>query len=886
MPDWTGPIRERLARLHLSGAREAEIIEELSGHLDQQYAMLRRAGYSAEDARKAGLVELEGHELIIREMRKPAPEAIGATRGGNLMSEFLHDLKIAVRTLRTRPGFAAMVVGMLALGIGGNTAIFGIFNGLVLRPLPFAHADRLIDVDETAPKWQLKYVSVSANDFYLWQQANSTFEDLGAYATGGGNLSTDNGAVQRVKTASVTYNFLNVFGLKPALGRGISSVEDRKDGAKVMLLSNALWHRLYNADPGVIGRVVKLSEQPYTIVGVLPEEAVWPLDMDAWIPLAVDHTAPSNYYLGTVGRLRHGVSAQQAEADLYRIHRAAAGTPGHTSNGDTAPVLTALRAKALGDLSLVTRILLGAVALVLLIACVNIASIMLVRGEARSREIAIRMAVGASRSAIIRQLLTESLMLALLGGAAGMLLGKLFLRGLISMIPDDAPRWLRFEMDWRFALFGFAVTAAAAILFGLVPALQAAGGDARDCIQEMSRSTMSRRKGRALNAMVICEFALALTLLVGAGLMVQAFQKALRTNPGFRPENLTSWNMRLAPTKYPKAEQQFHFYSNLLDRVRALPGVQSAGAASLIPLGGHTGTFFEAEGEKQDPNQANPVTLQVTAMPGYFETMGIEFLAGRQLDAHDEVASAPRVAVVNETFARHYFPGRNAVGHRIAYAFATKKDWYEVVGVTRDTRHYGLDQEMKPSVFLPFSQAPSNGMFIVLRTAGDVSGLMAPIREVIRQLDASLPAYDVRTMTARLEKSLWTRRIYSWLFAAFAATAILLAALGIYGVTSFAVSQRFREIGIRMALGARPGQVTAKVLGSGMALVAAGVVLGLAASAVASRVLQTLLFQVSTKDVATYAAAVGGVAAIGLLANYIPARRAARIDPMRTLRSE
>ena len=887
MPEWGDAIRQRLARLDLSGAREEEIIEELSGHLDQLYGTLLSRGLTPEEALREGLVELDGHELLVRRNQDAAPPpGIGSTRGGNLMPELLHDLKVALRTLRTRPAFAAMVAGMLALGIAGNTAIFGIFNGLLLRPLPFRDAARLIDVDETAPKWQLHYVGITSADFYLWQKGNRSFESLAAFAEGGANLSGDNGVLQRVRTAQVTCNLLDTFGLKPALGRNIAAAEDRSGGAKVVLLSYRLWQSLYHGDRGVLGRVVKLSDQPHTIVGVLPADAVWPLDVDAWTPLAADPKDGDTYYLEAVGRLKPGLSMKQAAADLLRIHRAAAGSQGHESNADTAPILTPLRARALGDLTLVTRILLGAVAVVLLIVCVNIASIMLVRGEARSREIAIRMAIGASRNVIVRQLLVESGVLAAVGGIAGVLLGKLCLRALVSMIPDDAPRWLRFEMDWRFVLFAVAVTGAAAILFGLAPSLHAASGDARDCVQEMSRSTMSRRKVRVLDALIVCEFALALALLVGAGLMVQAFQKALHTDPGFLPENLLTWNMRLAPTRYTKPEQRYAFYHVLVERMRALPGVRAAGAATLIPLGGHSGYFYVAEKAPADPRAANPVTLQVTAMPGYFETMGIEFLSGRPFTERDEAASAPKVAVVNETFAHLYFPDGNAVGQRIAYAGKGPKDWFQVVGVTRDTRHYGLDQEMKPSVFVPFHVNNNNGMFIVLRTGVDAAALMGPIRNEIRRLDADVPMFDVRSMTSRLARSLWERRIYSWLFAAFAVVAILLAAAGIYGVTSFAVSQRFREIGIRMALGARPGQVTARVLRRGMLLVAAGVALGLAISALAARLLQTLLFHVSAGDLATYAAAIAGVVAVGVLANYIPARRAARVDPMRALRAE
>ena len=628
-----------------------------------------------------------------------------------------------------------------------------------------------------------------------------------------------------------------------------------------------------------MGQVLKLSERPYTVIGVLPREAVVPNDVDAWTPLAADVTKAGSFYLSGVGRLKRGVTAQQAAADLLRVHKT------KKENDVTSPIVGPLRDRYLGDYKIVTRILLGAVGLVLLIACVNIAGLMLVRGESRSREIAIRTAIGASRIRVVRQLLTESLVLAAVGGLLGVALGQVCLAGLTALMPDDLPKWVRFDLDGRFALFCVAVTGAAAVLFGLAPALQAAAVDTRNCLQEAARSTLTRGKRAALSMLVAGEIALALVLLASSGLLLQAFRKVMREDPGFRPGNVLTFSLRLAPAKYPKNEQQLAFFTSLTERLRTLPGVAAVSAASIVPLDGHSGYFYVAENGLQfGKNDKNPVVLRITALPGYLETMGMTVKAGRAFEARDNQSAAPKVVVVNETFAKHFWGTADVVGKRIHYPGDTVL--FNVIGVVHDMRHYGLDQEVRPQVFVPFAVGPVNGMTIAVRGLADVHTLTGPVRDAVRQQDPDLPIFNIRTMSERLERSLWIRRAYSWLFAAFAAVAVLLAAAGIYGVISFAVSQRTREIGIRIALGARPGQVMGTILRQGMFLVAIGVAAGLAASQLTAGLLETMLFGVSTRDLATYLAVVLGVVLVGLAANYLPARRAAAIEPVRALRAE
>jgi putative ABC transport system permease protein len=864
--------------------------------MDDRYEELRASGVSEEDCCRRVLAEVDRIDPLIRAARLahqsiPPAFSFGVPRYRRAyMQGTIHDLKMAFRNIRLQPWFSLTVIGMLALGIAGNTAIFSIFDGLVLRPLPFAESDRLVQLDETAPKWNLRYVGVANPDFYEWRKSNSTFEGM-AFFTGASYNLSDGRNVERVRGTQVTRDMLDVLRLKPMIGRDFRPEEDKPGGAKVVLLSHDFWQRAFQSDSQVLGRIVKLDEQPYMVIGVLPRGAVFPDRVDLWMPLAADPNRPSGYYLNGLGRLKPGVSLAQARTDLLRIHKAMI-TSGRRVNEITSPTVTPLRDRYIGYFKSVSRVLLGAVAMVLLIACVNIAALMMVRSDTRSREIAIRNAMGASASRITAQLLTENLMLAVLGAACGVPLGAEGLHAVVSRMPTQVPQWVTFSLDWRFVIFCALATGVAALVFGLAPVLLASRIDIRETLQNVaSRATATCGRRAALGAFVVCEIALALMLSTSAGLLLQAFRRVLQVNPGFRSENVLTFGISLPDAGYDRPEQKIAYYENLLDRLRQLPGVRAEGMTSAPPLGGRWGGQFEAEGARISPPEENPVVLRVAATPGYFDAIGSTLLAGRVFEQRDCKPDSPLVVIVNQTFAKHFWPGQSPVGKRIRYPGG--KEWYEVIGLLRDERHDGLDQDVTPSVFLPYPTALFKSvkddlrslhlMTFILRVSTDPNSLAGPAREIVRQLDSGVPMYAVQTMTEALDQSLWARRAYSWLFGVFAVIAILLAAVGVYGMVSYSAAQRTQEIGIRMALGARPAQVLGQMLLSGMYLVSIGVAAGLVGAFWCTRLLQGLLFGVSARDPITYGAVALGIVAVTLAANLLPARRASVLDPMRAL---
>jgi predicted permease len=798
------------------------------------------------------------------------------------MPVFMHDFKLALRAFIARPGFSLLVTVMLALGIAGNVTIFTIYSGLFLRPLPLNQPDRVVDLDETAPQWNLPFVDIAKQDFDAWREHNRTFDSMAVYSTENFNLS-GRGAAERLEAARVTADMPRVLGINPELGRVFLPEEDRFGGNRVVLLGYRVWRERFGGDPNIVGQILKLDDEPYTVIGVLPARAMLPVPADLWMPLAADPNSHEGWYLRGIGRLKPGVTVEQARADLTRIHRALI-VEGRKDNGTTTPTVMPLNDRFLGKFRSAGNLLLGAAGIVLLIACANVAGLMMVRAAARSREVAIRAALGASRAGILRQLLTESLLYAVIGGAAGVLLGKGTLRLLLASVPPLPLPWLDFSMDTRAGLFAVAITGLAAVLFGLAPALSGLRTDVRAALHGAARASASGGRRLVLNGLITAELGLAVVLLVTGALLFQALRNTLKVDPGFRPQGVLTYCIALPRADYPDGPQVQNFFERVEERMRTLPGVTSAALVTLPPMTGHWGLFFVAEGAPPPAsNGQKPVVLTVLASPGYLDTAGITLLAGRQFTERDGVGEN-RVAIANESFAKQFFPGQDPIGKRIRPTF--RPEWIQIVGLTRDVRHYGLDQDTRPGVFIPFRQRVVPVMTMVLRTPGDPGMLAGPAREALRQMDPTLPMFEVTTLSETVDRSLWTRRFYSSVSFAFALVALLLAAGGVYGVVSYAMSQRTQELGIRIALGATPARVIRQVLGHGLVMLAIALPAGVGASLAVSGLVENLLFGVKARDPLTYGVVALTTAAVAVAANLVPARRAAAIAPTEALRSE
>ena len=801
----------------------------------------------------------------------------------DLVSSLVGDVRFAVRQLARHPAMGVMVVVLMALGVAGNTAMFRIYNGLFLRPLPFDQPERLVDFDETAPSWDLEYVGMAYPDFVEWRRSNRTFEAMAVFGEGGGNLSGE-GPAERVGYLTATHDLDDVLRIEPRLGRFFTAEEDRPDGSRVALLGSDFWERRFAGDSAVVGKTISLDGETVEIIGVLPPAADFLAEADLWLPLRLGEDDPSGWFLRGVGRLQDGVALEQAREDLLAVHKGM--LPGREVNEVTFPVVASLRDRHLGSYRTRSNFVMGAVAVVLLIACANIAGLMFARSLGRGPEIGIRLAMGAPRRRIVRQLLTESVLLALVGAGLGAALGVWGSDHVVGRLTDQFPRWVTFDLDGRFLAFALAVTAGSAVLFGLVPALHAAKQPAA-ALSGASRATASGRRRRALSALVSAEVALALGLLVVGGLSVLDAYRVGRVDPGFAHEGVTVYRLQLPSQRYPDSASQVAFVESYLERLRALPRVEGATVASSLPLIGHWGWFFEVEdGPQRVEGEPNPVVLMRSVAPGYFETMQVALASGRVFDERDGREGSPPVVIVNETFVRtHMSDGRDPIGRRI-YTGWEDAPRLTVIGVARDIRHYGLDEPMRPGVYQPVRQVPLQSFHVVLRTAAEAPSPMAEARALTLEMDPELPLYSDRTLTSVLEGSLWARRATSWLIASFSGVALLLAVAGLYGVISYAVTQRRREIGVRMAMGARAEQVRGQVVREGMVVVGAGAVLGLAAALAMGHLVSGLLVQVSPKEPLVYVAVTALLMAVAAVANYLPAKRAAATDPMTVLRGE
>ena len=807
------------------------------------------------------------------------------------MRSFLADLRFAVRSFGRQPGATALIVLTLTLGIAANTAVFAIVDGLFLRPFPFPEPGRLVYLNERAPSWNLEFTGINYPDFHTWRERASTFESMALWGEASVNLADASGA-ERVNGLAVTWDFAKTLGIRPVLGRTFTKEEDGATPSRVVMIGYGLWQTRFAGSRDVVGQPLRINSRPYTIVGVLPREAEFPGNTQFWLPLNGDpNQKGENYGYDGIGRLKRGVTIEQARADLMRAH--APIWVARDSAHVVSPRLDGLRDQFVSNFRATGNVLAAGALLVLLIACANVAGAMLARSIFRGREIAIRQALGASARRVGRQLITESLALAAVAGAGGTLLGRWLLHLLLTFGPDQIPPWVQLQFGVRTIVFAVLVIAATALVFGLAPALQARRADVTAQLVSGgagTRASVGIPQRRMLDALVVAEIALALVLLAGSGLLVRAYTSLRNTDPGFRPEGVLTFRLSLPQAKYPSALAQRQFYSTVVDRLAATPGVQSAGVITCLPFGCHWGMFLRAEGAAPPSrNASNPVVLTRYASARYFETMGIRLVRGRFFTDTEGGPTGPHPVVINEQLAKQLWPNvADPVGKRMIWnGDTTSTDWLTVVGVVRDVRHYGLVKPMIGGLYRSAFEAdtvqPLASLGIAVRSASGEAAVAGAARAIVKALDPELPLIEVRSAQAALDRSIADRRTIAFVFAAFAGIALALALGGIYAVLSYVVGRRRQEIGIRMALGARKGQVVGLVVRQGLRLVAVGVLIGLPISLVALRELSSLLVGVSARDPLTYSVAILLLAATAAVSASIPARRAAGVDPKTAL---
>jgi predicted permease len=795
------------------------------------------------------------------------------------------DLRYAFRAMARQKSAAALVVLMLALGIAANVAVFSLVNGLFLRPFPFPEPERLVYVNETAPRWNLDVVGVNYPDFHAWRVGAKLFEGIALYDTVSLNVSDARGA-ERLTGASVTHDFDDVLRLRPVVGRFFTPEEDRPKGPPVVVLAYGLWMERFGGRPDAVGQTIRLDGVPRTIIGVLPPEGAFPDEVRFWVPLAGDpNQEGQSYGFAAIGRLKPRVSLDDAGRDLMRAHQPIFET--RDKEKIVTPFVRDLRAEFVRDFSTAASTLFVAVLLLLAVACANVASVMLAHAIARRREMGIRLAVGATRMRLLRQLLVENLLLAIAGGIAGVVLGQAAVRLLVASLPDTLPRWAGVGLDARVLGFAIVASTATVFLFGWAPALHAVRGDLRGAMNNAANAQTGSPAGRlTLRGLVGAEFALAAVLIICSGLLARAYDRVRQVDPGFRADGVLAFRVALPEATYKDNAARLAFWDRLLERMRAVPGVESAGLITCPPLSCHWGTFFEAEGQTRGPNDPNPVVLYRFASDSYLQTVGLRMKQGRFLEPRDGRNGAPPVIVINERFAETFFPGvADPIGRRVRSG-GREGPWRTVVGVVRDIKHYGLDRPMRPGVYRPLPENPNANLAVVLHADGNPDTLVAPVRAALAEVDSELPMYAVRSMHEEVQRSLAIRSTVAWMLAVFAGLGLVLALSGTYGVTSYLVSQRTRELGIRVALGAGRSAIVRTVLRGSLVVAAAGVVIGVGASVGLMRLLSELLFGVNPNDVLILTAAGGVLFGSAAIANWWPARRAARVDPVLLLRQD
>ncbi|MGA9770126.1 MAG: ABC transporter permease [Blastocatellia bacterium] len=823
------------------------------------------------------------------------------------METLIKDLRYGVRMLLKRPAFTAIAIIALALGIGANTAIFSVVNAVLLRPLPYPEPDQLMVVKETNYPRGLADMNVSLPDFHDWRARNQVFDHLAAYQYESYNI-TGNDEPERVRGSMTSNDFFPVLKVNPIHGRTFSPEEEQFGKHRVVVLSYGLWARRFGADSNIIGQAITLNGNPFTVIGVMPKGFQYPdAEIALWTPLAFpaddSNNTRGNHSLTAIARLKSNVTIEQARAEIVGLTSQL--EQQYPENAGVGANVVSLREETVGQIQTALYILLGAVGFVLLIACANVANLLLARAAARQKEIAIRTTLGASRTRIIRQLLTESVMLSLVGGILGMMLALWGVDALASLTPDELPRFSEIEIDGRVLGFTLLVSLLTGIIFGLIPALQTSKPDLNESLKEGSRgSTGGVTSHRVRNTLVIVEIAISLMLLIGAGLMINSFARLSTVNPGFNPKNVLTMSIALPEAKYPdtRPEQKSGFFRELIEKVSTLPGVESASATSILPMTGNSSKLFTRQDRPAPTSIENiPLIKYFQISPGYFHTMAIPLEKGRFFDERDN-GDSQTVAIINETAARRFFPDEDPIGKIVltgvpeemvppgllppGFRFPRLK----IVGIIGDLRSDGLSEQVKPEIYVPHAQGGAFetylAMSLAVRTTVDPLSLSAAVRSQVSSIDKDQPVASITTMESRLADSLARPRFSTLLLGIFAGLALLLAAVGLYGVMSYAVAERTHEIGIRMALGAQGSDVLKMVVKQGLMLTGIGIGLGLVGAFFLTRLMVSLLFGVSATDPVTFALISLVLTGVALGACFVPARRATKVDPMIALRYE
>jgi putative ABC transport system permease protein len=807
------------------------------------------------------------------------------------MQTIWQDFKFGLRTLAKSPGFTAVAILTLALGIGVNATVFTLANGVLFKGFPFDKADRILYLNVKNPTNAEQFIGVSYPDFRDWRSQAKSFVGMSVWTGGRASVSDKASLPETYPAARMSANGFALIGQKPAAGRGFSSNEDAANAPPVAIISNGLWERRYGKDSSVIGRVISINGTPTTVIGVMPRDFAFPFTADLWTPLTptadTEEREARNFVV--FGRMADGATLQSARAEMETISRNLQSAYPTTNQGIDAWVRTFNEFYIGTWLTTIFVAMLGAVSFVLLIACVNVANLLLGRAVGRMREISIRMALGAGRWRIIRQLLVESVMLSIAGGIIGWLIAIWGVHAFdLAIIPYYKPGWMNFSMDYRVFIYLIIISCGTGILFGLAPALRLAGVDVNTSLKDGGRGSSTGARGKHLSSiLVIAEVALAVVLLAGAGLMVRTFLNVYRASLGVNTKNVLTMRLALPASKYPKPTDQIAFHERLKPRLQALPGVTSVEITNFLPTGGSSSFQYELEGVPPVSSQRRPTLSALVVGPDYFRTMDVRPQSGRVFTDVDGV-SGPPVALVNQSFAGKFWPGQDPVGKRLRlFTAGAPESWLQVVGVVPNIVQNDISpRQIDPLIYIPYRQKPQADMAIVARTAVPPGTLVTAFRREIQAVDSDLPIYNLWTMQERLERNYWFYRVLGVLFVIFAGIALFLASIGLYAVMAHSVNQRTQEIGVRMAMGATARTILQLLFTQGMLRVAAGVAIGLVAAFGVTRVLKAILVQVAPADPMTFATASLVLAIAAALGCWIPARRAMRVDPMVALRHE